>query len=73
MDPYIPVLLAFGILVLLCAWLPLLLRKLPLSLPIACLLLVQLSLQCQTFRASFEPHLLLGRASYNIKFCLTVL
>jgi NhaP-type Na+/H+ or K+/H+ antiporter len=37
MDPYIPVLLAFGILVLLCAWLPLLLRALPLSLPIACL------------------------------------
>ena len=36
MDPYIPVLLAFGVLVLLCAWLPLLLRKLPLSLPIAC-------------------------------------
>jgi NhaP-type Na+/H+ or K+/H+ antiporter len=37
MDPYIPVLLAFGILVLLSAWLPLLLQKLPLSLPIACL------------------------------------
>ena len=39
MDPYIPVLLAFGILVLLCAWLPLLLRKLPLSLPITCLVI----------------------------------
>jgi len=39
MDAYIIVLLAFGILVMLCAWLPLLLRKLPLSLPIACLVI----------------------------------
>ena len=39
MDPYIPVLLAFGTLVLLCAWFPLLLRKLPFSLPMACLVI----------------------------------
>lgn len=36
MDPYIAVLAGFGAVVLLTAWLPMVLRKLPLSLPIGC-------------------------------------
>src|SRR5829696_5836831 len=36
MDPYIVVLAGFGALVLLTAWLPMLLREAPLSLPIVC-------------------------------------
>ncbi|WP_075215761.1 cation:proton antiporter [Mongoliimonas terrestris] len=36
MDPYIAVLTAFGLIVLLTAWLPMVLRDLPLSLPIFC-------------------------------------
>jgi NhaP-type Na+/H+ or K+/H+ antiporter len=36
MEPYIVVLAGFGALVLLTAWLPLVLKKAPLSLPIAC-------------------------------------
>lgn len=36
MDPYIVVLAGFGALVLLTAWLPMLLKEAPLSLPIAC-------------------------------------
>lgn len=36
MDPYIVVLAGFGALVLLTAWLPMLLKELPLSLPILC-------------------------------------
>jgi NhaP-type Na+/H+ or K+/H+ antiporter len=36
MDPYIVVLAGFGAVVLLTAWLPMVLRKLPLSLPIFC-------------------------------------
>lgn len=35
-DPYILVLAGFGVVALLTAWLPMLLRKLPLSLPILC-------------------------------------
>jgi NhaP-type Na+/H+ or K+/H+ antiporter len=37
MDPYIAVLIGFGVVVLLTAWLPMVLKELPLSLPIACL------------------------------------
>jgi len=36
MEPYILVLAGFGTLVLLTAWLPMVLRQLPLSLPICC-------------------------------------
>ncbi|MBP0445912.1 sodium:proton antiporter [Roseomonas sp. SSH11] len=36
-DPYILVLTGFGILIALVAWLPLVLRRLPLSLPIVCI------------------------------------
>lgn len=36
MDPYILVMAGFGVLVLLTAWLPMMLREAPLSLPIAC-------------------------------------
>ena len=36
MDPYVVVLAAFGVVVLLTAWLPMLLKELPLSLPILC-------------------------------------
>jgi NhaP-type Na+/H+ or K+/H+ antiporter len=36
MDPYILVLVAAGLLILLVAWLPMLVREMPLSLPIAC-------------------------------------
>ena len=36
MQPYIVVLTGFGIVVLLTAWLPMVLRELPLSLPIFC-------------------------------------
>ena len=36
MDPYIGVITGFGLLVLLTAWLPMLLKELPLSLPILC-------------------------------------
>ena len=39
MDPYVVVLAAFGIVVLLTAWLPMLLKELPLSLPILCVAL----------------------------------
>lgn len=39
MDAYIPVLAGFGVLVLLTAWLPMVLREAPLSLPIACVVL----------------------------------
>lgn len=38
MDPYIPFLIGLGAVVLLTAWLPLVLRPLPLSLPILCVL-----------------------------------
>ena len=38
-DPYILVLTALGLLIALVAWLPLALRRLPLSLPIVCVLL----------------------------------
>lgn len=38
-DPYILVLMAFGVLIALVAWLPLVLRRLPLSLPIVCILI----------------------------------
>jgi NhaP-type Na+/H+ or K+/H+ antiporter len=37
MDPYIVTLAILGIIILLTAWLPMMLRRLPLSLPIACL------------------------------------
>ncbi len=37
MDPYIVTLAILGIVILLTAWLPMMLRRLPLSLPIACL------------------------------------
>ncbi len=37
MDPYIAALTGFGLVVLLTAWLPMALKELPLSLPIACL------------------------------------
>ena len=37
MDPYIGLLIGFGILVVLIAWLPMLLKELPLSLPILCI------------------------------------
>jgi NhaP-type Na+/H+ or K+/H+ antiporter len=36
MDPYIAVLTGFGLLVLLTAWLPMVLKEMPLSLPIVC-------------------------------------
>ena len=36
MDSYIYVLTGFGVLVLLTAWLPLVLKELPLSLPVVC-------------------------------------
>ena len=36
MDPYIIVLAGFGLVVLLTAWLPMVLKELPLSLPIFC-------------------------------------
>lgn len=36
MEPYIPILAGFGLLVLLTAWLPMLLKEAPLSLPILC-------------------------------------
>lgn len=36
MDPYIAVMIGAGLLILLVAWLPMLLRELPLSLPIVC-------------------------------------
>jgi NhaP-type Na+/H+ or K+/H+ antiporter len=39
MDPYIIVLAGFGLVVLLTAWIPMLLKELPLSLPIACVAL----------------------------------
>lgn len=39
MEPYIVVLAGFGVLVLLTAWLPMVLRELPLSLPIFCVAL----------------------------------
>jgi len=39
MDPYIVVLAGFGVVVLLTAWLPMLLKELPLSLPIFCVAL----------------------------------
>jgi NhaP-type Na+/H+ or K+/H+ antiporter len=39
MDPYIPVLTGFGVLILLTAWLPMLLKELPLSLPIICVVI----------------------------------
>jgi sodium/hydrogen antiporter len=39
MDPYIVVLSGFGFIVLLTAWLPMLLKELPLSLPIVCVAL----------------------------------
>jgi sodium/hydrogen antiporter len=39
MDPYIAVLTGFGALILLTAWLPMLLKELPLSLPIICVLI----------------------------------
>ena len=39
MDPYIPVLTGFGALILLTAWLPMLLKELPLSLPIICVII----------------------------------
>jgi NhaP-type Na+/H+ or K+/H+ antiporter len=39
MDPYIVVLAGFGALVLLTAWLPMVLKELPLSLPILCVAL----------------------------------
>lgn len=39
LDPYIATLTAIGILIALVAWLPLLLRRLPLSLPIVCVAL----------------------------------
>ena len=39
MDPYILVLACFGVLVLLTAWLPMVLKELPLSLPIFCVML----------------------------------
>ena len=38
-DPYILVLMSFGVLIALVAWLPLVLRRLPLSLPIVCILI----------------------------------
>ena len=38
-DPYILVLTGFGVLIALVTWLPLALRKLPLSLPIVCIAL----------------------------------
>ena len=38
-DPYIIVLMAFGGLIVLVAWLPLVLRRVPLSLPIVCILI----------------------------------
>jgi sodium/hydrogen antiporter len=39
MDPYLPVLTGFGALILLTAWLPMLLKELPLSLPIICVMI----------------------------------
>ena len=36
MDPYLVVLAGFGVVVLLTAWLPMLLKEVPLSLPIFC-------------------------------------
>lgn len=36
MDPHLPLLAGFGALVLLTAWLPMVLRELPLSLPVVC-------------------------------------
>jgi len=39
MDPYIGLLIGFGTLVLLTAWLPMVLKELPLSLPILCIAL----------------------------------
>jgi len=36
MDPYVVVLAGFGAVVLLTAWLPMVLKELPLSLPIVC-------------------------------------
>lgn len=36
MDPYIAVMIGAGLLILLVAWLPMLLRELPLSLPVVC-------------------------------------
>ena len=39
MDPYLIILAGFGIIVLLTAWLPMVLKELPLSLPIFCVLL----------------------------------
>jgi hypothetical protein len=38
-DPYILILTGFGLLTALVVWLPLALRKLPLSLPIVCIAL----------------------------------
>ena len=39
MDPYIVVLSGFGLLVLLTAWLPMIVKELPLTLPIFCIAL----------------------------------
>lgn len=39
MDPYVAVLAGFGVVVLLTAWIPMLLKELPLSLPIFCVAL----------------------------------
>jgi sodium/hydrogen antiporter len=39
MDPYIVLLTGLGVVILAIAWLPMLLRNVPLSLPIFCVLL----------------------------------
>lgn len=53
MEPYILILVGIGLLVLLVAWLPMLLRELPLSLPIVC---VGIGYGVFTIAHGDEPH-----------------
>ena len=52
---YIPLLLGLGLVILIVAWLPLILRKLPLSLPIFCLVLGMAVFAWTPF-ANYSPH-----------------
>jgi NhaP-type Na+/H+ or K+/H+ antiporter len=52
---YIPILLAVGGLILLVAWLPLLLKRLPLSLPILCVA-IGMAVFSWTIFADYSPH-----------------
>ena len=55
MDPYIVALAGFGALVLLTAWLPMVLRRLPLSLPIFCVA-IGAALSTLSIASGVTPH-----------------